>query len=289
MAIDKDQILSMVDKVPAFPQSVHKILELTSSADCSPKELIQIIEHDPILTAKVLKLVNSAYFGLSRKVTSVNHAVVYIGINTIKNVAISVATSGVLPKENKAGLDMDAFWLHSLTVGVIARMLAKKISIPKNEQANYFVAGLLHDIGKVILAHFKPKDYAPVLHEVNTSNRLLFDVENELLGIDHAQLGGILAKKWQLPENLIDSISNHHAIQSVKSPSDLEIAIAASNSLADYHILYQSTDDEITRAAIPKPALSEIETQWMQMNTNEALAYLTNLEDDINKAKAFIH
>ncbi len=150
MPINEDQILEMVEKMPAFPQSVHRILALTSNVDCSPKELVAVIEHDPILTLKVLKLVNSAYFGLSKEIDSVNRAVVFVGINTIKNLAITVATTGSLPKTNRAGINMKDFWGHSLSVGVIAKLLASDRETAGSVLSSFFVAGLLHDLGKIL-------------------------------------------------------------------------------------------------------------------------------------------
>ncbi len=283
MPINKDELVKMVDEVPAFPASVHKILDITSNTDCSPKELVAIIEHDPILTIKVLKLVNSAYFGLSREVTSVNHAVVYVGINTIKNVAISVATAGVLPDKNKAGLDMDAFWLHSLSVGVIGRLLAKKHAVPQTQQANYFVAGLLHDIGKVLFAHFKPNDYKPVLDTKARVPAPLFKIERKMLDVTHSQLGGMLAEKWQLPPDLIKAIRNHHRIGKISDPCDIEIAISAANKISHY-VEEKQHDIE---AQVPK--ISEVESEWLGQSIEDVIHSLDNLEEEIDRAKAFIN
>ncbi len=274
--------MRMVDNVPAFPASVHKILDLTSSADCSPKELVKIIEYDPILTIKVLKLVNSAYFGLSREVTSVGHAVVYVGINTIKNVAISVATAGVLPKENKAGLDMDEFWLHSLTVGVIGRLLAKKHMVLQTQQANYFVAGLLHDIGEVLFAHFTPDDYQPVVQAKQKVSAPLYKIEKKILGVTHSQLGGMVAERWQLPPDLIKAIRNHHRIDSLPEACDLEIAISCANHIS--HYLKDRQLDEYAEL----PELSQVELKWLGTPLKNMIDSLENLEEEINKAKAFI-
>ncbi len=94
--IRKD-LLEIVEKMPVFPRSVHRVIELTSDINSDPRDLVEVIEHDPILIMKVIKLVNSSYFGLAQKITYVNHAVVYIGINTVKNLALSAATLGVLP------------------------------------------------------------------------------------------------------------------------------------------------------------------------------------------------
>ena len=144
----KKKLLTAVEKMPAFPKSVHEVLKLASDINCSQKELVEVIKKDPVFTLKILRLVNSAYFGLSREITSINHASVYLGLNTLKNVALGLAAVGAIPKSNVAGLDMGAFWLHSLAVATSTRMLGAMLGVTRDEAADYFAAGLLHDIGK---------------------------------------------------------------------------------------------------------------------------------------------
>ena len=112
--------MNMVERMPAFPISVHRVVELTSDINADPKELVAIIEHDPVLLMRILKLANSPYFRLSQKITSVNHAVVIVGFNTVKNMALSIAAIGVLRLKTTAGFDMEGFLLHSLSTATIA-------------------------------------------------------------------------------------------------------------------------------------------------------------------------
>lgn len=292
MPINHDQLIDMVDKIPTFQESVHRILALTTSPDCSAKDLVQVIEHDPILTIKVLKLVNSAYFGLSQEVTSVNHSVVYVGINTIKNVAISVATTGALPKTNKAGLNMNRFWEHSLAVGVIAKLLADNKGVGKNEQANYFVAGLLHDIGKVLFAHFIPAEYQQVLQKSEVENIPLHQAEKELLGFDHSEIGAMVAEKWQLPSDLINSIRDHHG-SAEQDQNPLSLAIYAANQAAHYlELTKQASDnndeDALNVATSIDNALPKAVKTWLGWPLSEVSKWLSNLDEEVDKALAFI-
>ena len=110
----KKKLLAAVEKMPAFPKSVHQVLKLAADINCSQKDLVEVIKNDPVFTLKILRLVNSAYFGLSREITSINHASVYLGLNTLKNVALGLAAVGAIPKISGGGRDMGAFWLHSL-------------------------------------------------------------------------------------------------------------------------------------------------------------------------------
>jgi putative nucleotidyltransferase with HDIG domain len=162
------------------------------------------------MTMKVLKLVNSAYFGLSRPINSINHGVVYVGINTIKNLALSIAAIGMLPKSNKAGLDMNQFLAHSLGVATVAKLLATYLGVPDKDATDFFVAGLLHDFGKVVLAQFKPEEFRLCLDQATEQARSLHEVEMETQGISHDVIGGRLAEAWKLPPALSHAIHYHH-------------------------------------------------------------------------------
>jgi len=217
MATMRKDLLEIVEKMPAFPQSVHRVIELTSDINSDPRALVEVIEHDPILIMKILKMVNSAYFGLAEKITSVNHAVVYVGINTIKNLALSTATLGVLPRTNKAGFDMDAFLLHSLSTAIIARIIARRLNIPERETFDFFLSGLLHDFGKIVFAHFMPNDFKRVLQMVKEEGLHLYEAEQNIFAADHTQIGALLGEKWNLPVHLISCIRNHHYHDSKES------------------------------------------------------------------------
>ncbi|MEW8405871.1 MAG: HDOD domain-containing protein [Candidatus Thiodiazotropha taylori] len=210
MAINAAEVPDLVERMPAFPQGVTKVLDLASRPDCAPKALVQVIEHDPVMTMKVLKLVNSAYFGLSRPINSINHGVVYVGINTIKNLALSIAAIGMLPKSNKAGLDMNQFLAHSLGVASVAKLLATHLGVPDKDATDFFVAGLLHDFGKVVLAQFKPEEFRLCLDQAAEQQRSLHEVELESQGISHDEIGGRLAEVWKLPPALAHAIHHHH-------------------------------------------------------------------------------
>ena len=213
----RKDLLDIVEKMPAFPQSVHRVMELTSDINSDPRALVEVIEHDPILIMKILKMVNSPYFGLAEKITSVNHAVVYIGINTIKNLALSTATLGVLPRTNKAGFDMDAFLLHSLSTAIIARIIARRLKIPEREAFDFFLSGLLHDFGKIVFAHFMPNDFKRVLQMVKEEGLPLYEAEQNIFAADHTQIGALLGEKWNLPVHLSSCIRNNHCHDSKES------------------------------------------------------------------------
>jgi len=198
-----------VERMPAFPKSVQKILELTRNLDCEPAQLVQVIEKDPVMTVKILRVLNSAYYSLPNKITSVNHSVVYLGFNTIKNLALSIASVGILPKQNIAGFDIQQYLLHSLTTAGIAKLLGAKL--PGTDPMDCYIAGLLHDFGKVVFAQFLPNDFNLAMQKSHQENISLHVAEQQVIGVDHSVVGSMLAEKWQFPQALIDCIRNHHS------------------------------------------------------------------------------
>lgn len=198
-----------VERMPAFPKSVQKILELTRNLDCEPKQLVQVIEKDPVMTVKILRVLNSAYYSLPNKITSVNHSVVYLGFNTIKNLALSIASVGILPKQNIAGFDIQQYLLHSLTTAGIAKLLGAKL--PGTDPMDCYIAGLLHDFGKVVFAQFLPNDFNQAMLKSSRETLSLHLAEQQIIGVDHSVVGSMLAEKWQFPQPLIDCIRNHHS------------------------------------------------------------------------------
>lgn len=205
-----------IERMPAFPKSVQKIFELARDINCSPKDLVQVIEHDPVMTVKILRVLNSAYYNLPNKVTSINHSVLFLGLNTVKNLALTIASVGILPKQNAAGFDIYRYLQHSLTTADIAKQLSGKIS--GCDPMDCYIAGLLHDFGKVVFAQFMPEQFKEALSTSQQNDIPLYSAELAIIGADHTVIGSMLAEKWQFPQTLIDSIRNHHSKEAGATP-----------------------------------------------------------------------
>ena len=199
-----DKLAAAVDGMPAFPKSVQKILELTRHLDCSPRELVQVIEKDPVVTVKVLRVVNAAYFSLPKPITSINHAVVYLGFNTIKNLALGIAAIGIVPPNNVAGFDGRQCLLHCLSTAGIAKKLAPRVA--GADPMDSYVAGLLHDFGKLVLARFLPAEFRTALELSQCHQTSLHLALRDVIGADHAEVGAMLVEIWCFPANLIEAI-----------------------------------------------------------------------------------
>lgn len=217
-----------VDGMPAFPKSVQRILELTRDVNCTPKDLVQVIDKDPVVTVKILKVVNSAYYSLPKQITSVNHAVVYLGFNTIKNLALSIAAIGILPPHNAADFDVEKYLLHSLSTAVIAKQLAMRLE--DADPMDCFIGGLLHDFGKVVCAQFMPAEFKQALKISEINGTPLHEALRNTLGTDHAVIGAMLVEKWRFAPSLIDTIA--HQYDSQDQHSELFACVFTANQIS---------------------------------------------------------
>jgi putative nucleotidyltransferase with HDIG domain len=228
------KLSAAVENMPAFPRSVQQILEITRDINCKPRELVAVIENDPVMTIKLLRILNSAYYSFPNPVTSVNQSVVYLGINTIKNMALSFATVGVLPAQNAAGFDIRRYLLHSLTTAGLARLVCQKFCNGAIDPVDCHIAGLLHDFGKVVFAQFMPAEFKEAIALSEERNVPLHVAEKRVIGADHSLVGALLVERWQLPEFLSDAIRHHHdeVVQENGVQSCLFVADRISNRLS---------------------------------------------------------
>ena len=232
MEADVNKLLSeYVKNMPSLPTSVAKIMEVCNNPQTSPVDLNNIVSLDPVLIGRVLKLINSAYYGLGQHVTSLAKAIIMLGINTVKNLALSTAVMGTIStKGSSAGLEMEGFWRHSLGVGVSAKLLAKKRGIDSKQTEEYFTAGLLHDIGKISINAVLSKEYVVSLSVADKERKPLFLAENNTLGMTHCEAGAMIANAWKLDGAVCDVIVHHHNYEEYSGKyTDVLYSVAAAN------------------------------------------------------------
>jgi putative nucleotidyltransferase with HDIG domain len=227
-----EKLIVFVEKMPAFPKSVQQVIQLTSDINASAKDIVRVIECDPVMTVKILKSINSSFYSLPQKITSVQRAVVHIGLNTIKNIALGVAAMGMLNPNNKANFNTSNFLLHSLTTAAISKMLAERIKLPSSDASDCFVAGLLHDFGKVVFAEFISNEFKLALEKSKEQQVSLHLTELEFIGLNHCQAGKILAERWALPDSVCDVIAYHHDLG--QSQNVLRDCVFAANQISKH-------------------------------------------------------
>jgi len=226
------EILEKIKDLPTLPGVYFKINRLLQDRQASLENVSRAIEVDPAMSAKILRLVNSAFYGMRSKSSSISHAIMVMGFNTVKNAVVSVTVLDTLGfKETLRDFDIAAFWRHSISVAVLAKQLAGGSRLVPVEDA--FMTGLLHDIGKIIMVRYFGDEFAKVLQKMREDRCSFADAETEVAAIDHVQIGAYLVRKWQLPENVIEAVAGHHYHISSSASSGLVDCIVIANALAN--------------------------------------------------------
>lgn len=202
-------VLAQLDTLPTLAPVAVRLLQITLDADSSARDVVELLRADQALTAKVLAVANSAALGAPGKVATLDRAVALLGFRVIRSVALAVKVLECFPTPEQAGFDRKAFWKHALGVACAARRLAARPAAPLDAE-EAFVAGLLHDIGKLALAAAFPKAYQRVVAEAASGRCDIVDCERAVLGVDHTVAGRRLAERWGLPDLLRDVIWLHN-------------------------------------------------------------------------------
>ena len=264
------KIEKTIEEMPAISPVVNKLTEMARDIDASPLDLVKVIMIDPVLTAKVIRLVNTAFYGLAQRVRSLNEAVILLGVNTVKNLAMYTSIlDKVVIHEKKLPLDGGEFWRHCLATAVASKMLAKRQGVPSEKLETYFMAGLLHDLGKVLYLKAVPDIYQVVLTESQCLGVSLCFSEIAHFGFSHADLGGLLARKWILDPMLVEVIEQHHAPDMAHLESHLvKIVIVADNLCKQAQlgqsgnpVMEEGSEDLIGKLNIPEASLQPIVEQ----------------------------
>jgi len=239
------RVQSYISRMPSFSTTITKVLEICNDPAISPNDLNKVISLDPVLTGKVLNLINSAYYALPNQITSLTRAIIMIGINTVKNLALSTAILDSIGQEEGSlqAFSMDDFWTHSICVGVTAKLLAGIKNIPVTEREEYFVAGLLHDLGKIPLNNCFNNEYALALELSEKREVSLIKTEVEVFGMDHSIVGGMIADKWQLNTSMNSAMCHHHEPEKAGDENHQLVGIVAiANTYANIFRIGSSGD-----------------------------------------------
>jgi len=282
-------IREFIDRMPSLPTTVTKVLEICNQPDTSPNDLNRVIYLDPVLTGQVLRLINSAYYSLPNQIGSLTRAIIMLGINTVKNLTLSTAVLGSMGRTDSfRALDMDQFWTHSLGVGVTAKSLAARRGIVRQQREEFFVAGLLHDLGKIPLNACFPEEYGRIL-ELAAGKRVPLDrVEVAVLGLDHCRVGRMIGEKWQLSSGLVELLAGHHHIVEAdrESPAGEKSALIGLVSLADSYVNLLGLGSAGNRYP-DREALKILARTW-GVNKQTLTELDSEVRQEIEKARIFL-
>jgi putative nucleotidyltransferase with HDIG domain len=203
-------VLKSVDGLKPLPSTVTRTLKLVEEPDVSIKEVVSIISIDQALAARILSWANSAFYGFTHPATTLHEAITRLGFRRTKNILYTLSYSSLLGRR-VAGYNLGSgeLWRHSIAVAITCQQLSEQIAYPTPDEA--YVAGLLHDIGKLMLDQFFKVNWDHLLELGQKRKMTLIEAEEHLLGLNHAQVGGELARKWELPTCLVDAIAYHHS------------------------------------------------------------------------------
>ncbi len=225
-----NQIIMSTRDLPAMPEVASKVLELSSDPNTSAHQLQQVISDDQAMTARILKIANSAMYSCSRKIKTLTEAIVMLGFNSIRSLVVTSAARNLYNTRNsRSGLKERLLWEHSIGAGFACRLLAQKQIPAMVEEA--FLAGLMHDIGKLVLNLRMPERFDEIVQIVYNENRPFHNTELTILGFSHAEVGGLLINKWKLSPMLEAVIRNHHNPEALSPDNQLLLYLDLANNI----------------------------------------------------------
>ena len=205
-----EHIVARVKDMPVLPSRLNRIMDITEDPDSTVEDLEGEILLDQSLTSRILRLANSAHYGYPRKIDTISQAVILLGFQTIKSMALASTVNKMMTRELSGyALAKDALWTQSQTCAIISRYIARDVGFGNPEKA--YIGGLLRDIGKTILNHYVDKEYNAISNRVKFGKVSFLEAEEEILGFNHAQVGGRIAEKWNFPVELVEAIGLHHS------------------------------------------------------------------------------
>jgi putative nucleotidyltransferase with HDIG domain len=225
----REKVQSII-QLPALPTIAMEVVDMVDNPKTSASKLGKLISTDQALTAKVLKIANSPFYGFPRKISTIDFAIIVLGYDALKEIVISISLVSSLQRKGDQVFDAKAFWDHSITSGVLARRLARDLGYRVSGEV--FVGGLLHDMGISILHRYFKNEYKRIVEILRETDLTALEAEESIFGVTHADIGGWLAERWNLPAHLVEAITNHHAPTRAAKNKDLVALIHCADVFA---------------------------------------------------------
>lgn len=227
----KKRILG-IQNLPSVPEMVNDISSLLSNPNTSVNELGKVLSRDQGLVTKILRVANSPLYGLPRKVSTIEFAIVILGFNHIKNIVMAMSALELLNSNNSHGWNRRDFWLHSVLTATLAKRISDDLGFRKSGEA--FITGLLHDLGISIINKFFKDEYIKIYNLINEEGMDTQKAEMEVIGLTHPEIGQLLAEKWNLPDVLSQAILYHHQPSRSDDHRELAAIIHLADSITDH-------------------------------------------------------
>ncbi|MCD6459092.1 HDOD domain-containing protein [bacterium] len=282
MKIRRKELRQHVNKIitlPTLPHVIGKLAGVLENPMVSAEEVNTVISSDQVLTAKVLRLVNSAFYGFPGQISSVTHAIVILGFTTIRSVALSASVFDVFSLNGGSiQFDRRKFWQHAVGTAVISKAIAHYKGYPEEEDA--FVAGLLHDIGKIIIDQCLHDLFMKIIKEVYDNDILFIEAEEKFMDCNHQHLGKWLSENWKLPVRLREAIAHHHNPERAREGYQLACFVHLADILCRAKKIGCARDTQI-------PKISHKAWHWLGLQEPELLELFELIDLEIDKAQIF--
>ncbi|MEA2101341.1 MAG: HDOD domain-containing protein [Thermodesulfobacteriota bacterium] len=265
-------ITKRIQSLPSLPQVVTKLTKMAESPDVTANDMAKLISSDHVLGAKVLRLVNSPFYGFPGRISSINHAIILLGFNVIKGVVLSASVFDIMEKS------MVGLWEHSLGCAITAGTISRYLKISEPEEIA--TAALLHDIGKVLVKVSLSDDYDQIVHMVEARQCTFLKAELEILGVDHCQIGAWLADEWNLPEKLAIPIEYHHSPERAVALNDRACVIHVADSIVRAFGVGNGGDPWV-------PEITPYAWQTIGMDTIDLEGLMQQIQIDLEEVESF--
>ena len=277
---DLRRIIGRVEDLPTLPRTVLRITELVNDPRASAKDLSIIITDDQVLTARLLKLVNSSFYGFPQRVSTVTGAIVLLGFDAIRNLLLTTSVLDLFPARSaQVRRNQEQLWDHSLACAIGAKTIGNFLRHDKLEEL--FVAGLLHDIGKIVEMMFLPDEFARITERVRAEGVLISSAEQDLLGCTHADIGRLLAERWNLPAKLVGVIARHH------TPAAAE-AFAMEASVVHLADIFTRALDLGSGGDDKVPPLDKAAWELLKLKTGAVDAIMASMLTEFDDIRSFL-
>lgn len=246
------QLLAQLNTLPTPPTLYFDIREEMNSSDCDIKHISRLLSQDPALCARLLKLANSGFYALPRTVSDVNEAVMYLGTNALASLVLATHVFSYMPVP---GINLEALWRHSLATSVLARQICQQLGADRCDIKAAEVAGLLHDMGQLILLSNMPERYFPLLRQSGGDEFALLTLEQEAFGVGHPELCGHILALWNLPENIVEAVASHHDSRDFSTATSSVVSKAV--WIAEWLAQEGSAQDHVTTQERKMPCIAQ--------------------------------
>jgi HD-like signal output (HDOD) protein len=284
--LSPDQVrekIKTIIQLPALPAIALEVVDLVDNPKTSASKLGKVISTDQALTAKVLKIANSPFYGFPKKISTIDFAIIVLGFDALKEIVISISLVSSLQKKSDTHFDSKSFWDHSITTGVIARKLARDLGYRISGEA--FVGGLLHEMGISVIHRYFNNEFNRIIDITRDTDLSILEAEESVLGLTHGEVGGLLAERWNLPDHLKEAVSMHHTPANAQLNPDLVALVHCADIMS--HKLTNQIPDFDKGVDFDPQALQRVKLDDPNILNEYLLNYSEVLQSDIDQVTAF--